>query len=160
MEQLIPFVKSLSAVKNANSEYPSVVFDSYGFSTTKSCEQKRRKTCAVPCADIIITENTPVPKDKQSFLANEHNKQALINLLAKYLENARVETIHAGDEGDADVIIVKMTLQSTEKHPIVKVVADDTDIFILLLFHLKDTMDTILETQKHSLSIRGIWQKL
>ena len=96
----------LSVVKDSNCEYQSVVFDSYGYSTTKSCEQKRHKTQSLPCADIF-TENTPVPKDRQSFLANEHNKQALINLLSFYLEDAGVEVLHAGEKGDADIIIVK-----------------------------------------------------
>jgi hypothetical protein len=82
----------------------------------------------------------------------------LINLLSSYLEDAGVEVLHAGEEGDADIIIVKKALQSTERHPIVKVVADDTDIFILLLFHLKDTIDIIMKTRRHTISIRGVWQ--
>ncbi len=84
-----------------------VVFDSYDVSTTKYPEQKRRRLQHTQSPDIAVDDMTPVPTNKEAFLSNTRNKQGLINLLGTHLEHAGVQVEHAGEEGDADVIIVR-----------------------------------------------------
>ena len=66
------------------------------------------------------------------FLANSSNKQALIKLLAEYMANVDITVQHA--EGDSDYKICTVACRSAQAKP-TGVIADDTDIFQLLIQH-------------------------
>ena len=136
-----------------------VVFDSYDVSTTKDAEQKRRKLHHAQCPNIAIDMQTPVPGNKESFLSNKHNKQNLIKLLEKKLNQAGIEVEHAGSEGDADVIIAQKALALVKSCQVL-VISDDTDILVLLLHHAQLSDKLFMETKKHTISINVAKQAL
>lgn len=84
---------------------------------------------------MVVEPGTSVPTNKTGFLSNVRNKQNLVNLLDMYLRQTGIQVTHAGDEGDADVVIVRKALDFAEDHTNVYVLADDTDILILLMYH-------------------------
>ena len=150
-----------SVLNKSVPHYPlCVVFDSYQTSTTKEPEQKRRKLQKVSAPNFAVKNMTPVPPDKSSFLANKHNKQALIDLLANHLEADEIIVEHAGEEGDADVIVAKQAIQMAENTEQVVVMADDTDVLVLLLHHSKPNTNIFMKTKKHLISINDCKQAL
>ena len=69
---------------------------------------------------------------KETFLANEGNKQRFLDMLSSKLEMAGYTTIHA--KGDADTLIVKTTTDCAKLATTV-LVGDDTDLLVLLCYH-------------------------
>ena len=118
-----------------NMETVALFFDGYkqGLSI-KEHEHERRVRKA--CADIQLTESMEAHVNQETFFSNEGNKaQEFISLLSRYLESD-AQTVH-NSTGDADTMIVSCALQmATEGSREVIVVADDTDVLILLMHHL------------------------
>lgn len=110
-----------------------VILDTYREPTTKSSEQKRRNEKS-PGPDVAVNPNTPIPRDKTAFLSNTTNKQSLINLWESSLQHSDIPVILA-DEGDADTEIVFHALAIAKTGVTVKVVANDTDILVMLVHH-------------------------
>ena len=106
-------------------------------------------------ADIQVKSSTPVPQDRTAFLQNLRNKQAFINLLASYLTDSKINVIHAADhnESDADILIVKEAVELAKTQH-VTVYAEDTDILVLLLFHMKPSMNIVMNTRNSRICIR------
>ena len=63
------------------------------------------------------------------------NKQRFTSLLSERLEQAGCETHHA--KGDADVLIVQTAVQCAVSGQTI-LVGDDTDLLVLLCYHVKD----------------------
>ena len=80
---------------------------------------------AVHC-DLLNTVKEDV------FLRNKQNKQRFINMLSEKLKEAGCDNIHAA--GDADVLIAQTVVSVSATRNTV-VIADDTDILILLCHH-------------------------
>ena len=99
------------------------------------------------------------------FLSNKKNKTQFVHLLRHYLTVDGHRVIKS--EGDADTDIVTIALNSTCDGHLVVVVADDTDILVLLLYHWKaDMQDLYMHLEMRSrnkslsfLNIRDIVQK-
>ena len=53
--------------------------------------------------DVLLENNTPVPRNKQAFLGNMHNGHHLINVLSAHQGQSGV--VDATGECDADVVI-------------------------------------------------------
>lgn len=76
------------------------------------------------------------------FLANVCNKTSFIELLMQQLELSGFQVNQA--RSDADIVIVFIALSYAERcHGPVAVLAEDTDILVLLLHHRKITMSDI-----------------
>ena len=69
---------------------------------------------------------------RESFLANENNKQAFLSLLSEMLKK-RGCSVNIAD-GDADVDIVHAAVSSSN-YATTTVIGEDTDLLILLLYH-------------------------
>ena len=91
-----------------------------------------------------VTSNIPIPHNKSAFLSNQRNKKSFINILGRSLERNDITVVHAKDMRDADVTIIKETLTLAAAYRCVQVIADDTDIFICLLFHSTQDTDIIM----------------
>ena len=78
----------------------------------------------------MISENTKPHEDQQAFLASHQNKAQFISLLAKHLELighcVKVST------RDADTVIVLSALECARKGQTAIVVAEDTDVFLII----------------------------
>jgi hypothetical protein len=82
-------------------------------------------------------------KEGGFFLSNQGNKQRFINLLGDLLERDGHHVEHAN--GDADLLIVETSIAAAQKAPNkhTVLVADDTDILVLLSWHTKPTTPSI-----------------
>ena len=125
-----------------------VVFDGYSDSlSTKSHTHDIRymNTGSKIAAEVTITNETKVTSKREEFLRNRNNKVKLIDLLKKRMQKSNIVT-HQSKEGDADTLIVQTTLQITQQNESVVVAADDTDVLVMLLYHLKKSMNVIYTT--------------
>jgi len=117
-------------------DHALVVFDGYHDSSTKDEAHRRRKANDVG-ASVSVSAEMRLSMSKKAFLANPSNKQAFIYLLAGYLVKAGITVEHA--EGDADYKICILACLSSLTKP-TAVVAEDSDVFQLLVHHV-DTTD-------------------
>ena len=126
---------------------PVIVFDGYEIDNTKSHEHLRRNS--LPHSSYVnIHENNAVQFTQDQFLSCTQNKVELINFLSISLRNACFQVVNC--QGDADSTIVSTAIQfaATHENEPVLVVADDTDICIMLLYLWKEDMNDIFFLQE------------
>ena len=70
---------------------------------------------------------------KEIFLTDPENKKQFIAALKNFLQNKGIPCIQAKD--DTDILIVKTALGKSVDHSVVNVVAEDTDVLVLLVHH-------------------------
>ena len=75
------------------------------------------------------------------------------------LEHGGVAVIHAAEEGDAHVVIVRKAIELGEHEDIV-VIAYDTDILVLLIYHAHSSHQFYMETKHHTIAIDTAQQAL
>ena len=129
-------------VKYVRSKYGQscIVFDGYQQGPSIKDHEHQRRIGKI-CADIQLKESLEAHNSQQAFLSNEKNKSQFISLLTKYLiEDGQI--VH-NSTGDADTLIVKCALEFAIRKNEVNVVADDTDVLILLIYHWKSNMADI-----------------
>ena len=93
------------------------------------------------CADIQLCESMEAYRNQEVFLTNEKNKHQFIVLISQYLRDDG-QAVHQSP-GDADTMIVKCALQYEIEGSEVNVVADDTDVLVLLMYHWKQNKANI-----------------
>ena len=113
--------------QNRFSKYESVIiiFDGYN-------QELRRRTSQVTAAGVVLTSDMTLTTTREVFLRNTRNKDQLIKALLVQLKELDFLTYQS--EGDADTFIVERVLQEAT-HSTADVVAEDTDILILLIHH-------------------------
>ena len=108
----------------------SIAFDGYSSRPSlKDHEHKRRTGKA--SADIQISPEMNAHRNQQLFLANEKNKVQFINLLSHYLRLDGHAVIQSKGDADSQIVSAAIALASDGKHT--AVIADDTNILLLLL---------------------------
>ena len=109
----------------------TVVFDGYEEGpSTKDWEHQRRS--GVSGLSVNFDSDMVSNLKKDMFLSNTANKQRLIKLLGEKLQLSGCRIIHA--QGDADLLIIQMAIQSAKSITTV-LVGDDTDLLVLLCHH-------------------------
>ena len=86
---------------------------------------------------LKISKDNAIPYTKDRYLSNIQNKSEFIKFISNLLIESNVEVHNCS--GDADSFIVAKSLEHAlvkVGHP-VNVIADDTDIAIMLLHHWK-----------------------
>ena len=89
----------------------------------------------------MISENARAHKDQEAFFANDQNKSQFISLLAKHLE-AIGHCIKISKD-DADTLIVSSALEFAHNGQTVTVLSEDTDVFLMCLYHWENGMADI-----------------
>ena len=108
-----------------------IVFDGYRCGpTTKDAEHERRASKMM--AHVKLSNENIAKGPQAAFLTNKENKAELINLLKSAFKKTGHHCLQAS--GDADCFIVKAALESSLLEE-TTVVCDDTDIFVMLLYH-------------------------
>ena len=127
-----------------------VLFDGYEYDSTKDHEHKRRQTGKVS-ASIVIAEIAQVHRDQQAFFSNEKNKTNFISLLTTHLRGTghQVEV----SCGNAYTLIVSSALEFAWNGQ--TVVAEDTDVLIMLVYHWRNCMEDIFIRKESRLSTPG-----
>lgn len=130
----------------------TIVFDGYNNGpSTKDSEHDRRSFKSSP--DIIFEDTTPVCCKQSSFLCNENNKQKFVDLLTGHLLSRSYKVVQAHD--DADTLIVSTALEFARSGRSVTVVANDTDVLVLLIFHFDHLMaDIFIQSETGKQTIR------
>lgn len=124
----------------------TVVFDGYQDDGTKSHEHLRRNSVPQSCIVDICQENH-VPFTQDRFLSNLDNKANFVNFLSHHLKESGFLIINC--PGDADSTIVKTALDiASTSVGYVAVVADDTDIAVMLVHHWQNNMCDIYFLQE------------
>ena len=87
---------------------------------------------------VRLSKTMSMKEPKQhEFLANDKNKSQFIDLLRQCLSRDGHNVKQS--ENDADTLIVKSALDSAHSGHVTTVVADDTDLLVLLLHHFQST---------------------
>ena len=106
-----------------------VVFDGYPDFTTKDSTHIRRTKGKLN--RVIKPElHNILSVKKDDFLLNKYNKQCFIFLLGNLLKLRGFEVHHADDDADTSIVAAALEKATTSS---VALVADDTDILVLLL---------------------------
>ena len=106
-----------------------VVFDGY-CNSTKDHEHGNRQ--GLGYREVEVTANKKVMISKTKFLLNSKNKDGLIKLIIDACRELGI----AGEQAlsDADTLITKRAVELSTEGP-VNVIANDTDILVLLIYH-------------------------
>lgn len=111
----------------------TVVFDGYRSGPfPKDAAHVRRKQSLKTSRDVRFDDDMVVSDAREAFPSNEANKQRLIDRLAQALKASGVEVLQG--EGFADCCIEQTVLENAMVSP-TALVAKDTDLLILLLYH-------------------------
>jgi len=117
-----------------------IVFDGYNNGLSiKDQEHHRRANNVTP--DIIIEGTKNAYGDQNAFLSNERNKSAFVPLLVACLQAAGHTVRTASD--NADTLMVKQALDIAKAGQAVSVIANDTDILVMLVYHFQSDMSDI-----------------
>ena len=126
-----------------------IVFDGYMSASTKDHEHQRR---GVRSADIVVKLSTQVNCKQSEFLSNSKNKTALIKELSKRLRNDGHMVVEC--EGDADKTIASKGIEMAKEGKQATVVADDTDILVMLVYMWEETMNDLFLRHEARKSIK------
>ena len=119
-----------------------IVFDGYlSGPSTKDHEHRRRMKGNKGCANINVAKNMKVYESQNTFLANDHNKKAFIDLLKEHLEDLGYRVVQSSNDADTLIVSTAIDLAITGKK--VVVVADDSDVLIVLLYYWNTDMGQV-----------------
>ena len=110
---------------------PVIVFDGYMSGPSIKDIAHIRRSHGIFGTNVHFKESTPFKGKKDKFLSNPENKQQFINMLGTRL-SINFPVFNARD--DADVLIVKTTIDNAKKSKTV-LVGEDTDLLILLCYY-------------------------
>ena len=130
----------VESIRQFISSYPVeskkiIVFDKYLPYSAKDHEGVR---CAGEgSVKFNVTHESPLP-NRETIMKNKENKQKLSALLSSYdLGPNFVTESHinrAFDHDEADVSMISYLLQETYEESTIRIISDDTDVFVLLVY--------------------------
>ena len=143
-------------VKYVKKKYTTctIVFDGYSHGLSTKDHEHIRRSAKQSNKEVHFTESTKCSIKQDVFLANSTNKSRFITMLSKNLRGAGNRVVEC--EEDADTQIVRCALELATTGVQVNVVADDTDVALLLLYHWNETMADITITSERTKATFGI----
>ena len=109
-----------------------IVFDGYNIAASTKDVTHLKRNLVTEREALFSPEMKLTPK-KEEFLLCKKNKARFVNLLSDYLRGKGLKTIQA--KADADLLIVLTAVECSKTWDTV-VIGDNTDLFVLLLYHL------------------------
>ena len=97
-----------------------------------------------------MKEDIIVPFTQEKFLSNKNNKVQLIKMLSQYFKDDGNEVINCSGDADSTICHTALDLATTGEKEVV-LIADDTDIFVMLIYHWKSEMKNIIFYQQKML---------
>ena len=125
-----------------------IVFDGYKSSIKDHEHQRRRETFA----NNVFKPRSEVNCKQSEFLSNNDNKTALIKALALKLRAKGHVVVEC--EGDADRTIAMKGIEVPRERKFATVIADDTDILVMLVHMWDQTMDDLFLRHEARKSIK------
>ncbi|CAC5415218.1 unnamed protein product [Mytilus coruscus] len=92
-----------------------------------------RRTKGIISPNINFTSSMPCKTEKELFVSNSHNKQALVNMLCDKPNENDIRCKNATD--DADLLITQTAVDCALSSEVV-VIDEDTDLLVLLIHHV------------------------
>ena len=126
-------------VKYTRQHYRSAttLFDGHNTILTNCDEHARRARAR--CQDVEIHESNTCPSSQEKILSKVNNKIKFICFISQLVADDAQNVINC--DSDADTKIVQASINTSMKSTkTAVVVADNTDIAIMLLYHWKDQM--------------------
>lgn len=122
------------------------MFDGYSNPTSTKTNAHALRSL-VKCQEVVINESNTFDSThstQEKFLSNETNKTNIITLIAKYLEEDGQTVIKCGGDADTTIVSEAIKLAFPKRETPVMVVADDTDIAVMLLYHWSGEFSDII----------------
>ena len=95
---------------------------------------------------MIVDLHNQTSYSQKAFLKNSKNKAKFIELLSRHLANDGRDIRNS--KGDADTLVVSAAIQYTKKQDNeVVVLANDTDILVLLMCHWLKSMKLFMHSE-------------
>ena len=132
----------------------AVVYDGYEAGpSTKDHEHCRRSVKKRGTVEFIFNEEKKVKANQEAFLSNEKNKARFTQMLSKFLIADRQTVGNCKEDADTEI---KYAIDFAE-HCDVNVVADDTNVTLVLLIRWKPLLHEMTFTsEKKSWNIRDV----
>ena len=109
-----------------------MVFNGYDDKLSIKATEHKRRSLQSTSQNVNVTENMILTTNRETFLSNHVNKDQFTKLLCQKLLQSGINTLQS--KGDANVLTTKKAIEEATKKD-VHVVAEDTDILILLIYH-------------------------
>ena len=141
-----------SYVKYIKKHYlrPTVIFDGYEGTTAKSQEHIRINY--VPMSTYVdIREDSRCVFNQDRYFSLTENKSTFIKFLSFNLKSEDIAVINCYGEADTNVVSSAIAFAKL-KAGSCAVIADDTDIAVMLLHHWTEEMDDMYFVQQRTLS--------
>ena len=141
-------------LRHYDPQRTTIVLDGYSGPSTKDECHLRRSTEAGASVEMTSDDQTQ-KMSKKLFLANTRNKSNFLEGLGKWLAESKYKVVQS--PADADLLIAQTAIGLAELHSVV-VVAEDTDVFVLLLHYLNVNKhhDIYFQTKKALLSLSDV----
>ena len=134
-------------LKNYSVIPTKISFDRYGNVSAKDHERSRRAGGAVP-VEYNLTLTSPLP-NRDVIMKSRANKKLISRLLCTCPMDSHILMV-GDDEGllnhdEADVLMISYMIEAVRKGKrVIRIISDDTDVLILLVFWVGKLMNTSL----------------
>jgi len=112
----------------------TIVFDGYGGGPSIKDNTHQRRSLKHVANKVNISDETKFVGKNDDFLSNDSNKQAMVNKISECLRHKGCHVIQAKADADADIVKAAISVSSYKS---TTVIGEDTDLLILLLYHVK-----------------------
>lgn len=119
---------------NATYGRSCVVFDGYDNGPSTKDHEHKRRVGNISGNVTVALHNKPTC-NQESFLKNSKNKSQFISLLVKALKDEGHDVRQSTGDADTQIVLAGLEYASKENKRPLTVVANDTDILVLLMFH-------------------------
>ena len=131
-------------VDNITSKHviSTIIFDGYSNApSTKDHEPDINKS---GCVDVQCNVSTKVNIKQGVFLSISSNKSHFMYMLSSYLIKSGKRLLNSDEDAETEIARYAVHVEETGRRA--NVVADDTDVALLLLYHWKSSMANITFT--------------
>ena len=151
----------VSLIKSkANGHSTCVVFDSYNRSP-KDHEHERRTAGTAGGIEILVIPINACPVSKNKFLSNVTNKSNFILYLCGLCGDDEIQTEVANDDCDTTIIKKAIMYANCDPQQSVEILAEDTDILVLLLHHSTSVQQNLFfTTNKGTYNVTELFNNL
>ena len=120
-----------------------VVFDGYENGPYIKDHEHKRRVGKISANVTVALQNKPT-FNQEAFLKNSNNKSQFISLLAKALKDEGHDVRQSIGDADTQIVLAALEYASKEDKRPVTVVANNTDILVLLMFHWEAHMNIFM----------------
>ena len=131
-----------------------IIFDGYKLCSIKDHEHTRRYS--VPLSSFVgIDKEFEIPYTQDHYFSLKENKVEFVRFISSCLIKSGIKVINCDADADSKIVSVAINEASTFSSPVL-VVADDTDVAVMLLYHWKQEYNDIYFFQQRTNQVWSI----